>query len=298
MTSTGADSVPPVDRRRHDRTDVLSTSLLLDLTTITVDPAYVEAAARRSARGEQPRGASRRYAAALSLALIGLVGALAFRQNGAAAPQAARVRGALVARVHSLTKETDVQARLVGRLREQVARNRDTGLATTAADRALAAAVRSLEFAAGSAAAAGPGLTVRLADARSTGSAQAARVQDRDLQRAVNIAWSAGATAVAVNGQRVGALTAIRQAGDLILVDYRPVISPYEIRAIGDQAALENAFTTSEVSNTLRESARSLDFTFDVKRSSKLELSGTGVTRTTVARPVDATNVQKGSSAP
>ena len=38
-----------------------------------------------------------------------------------------------------------------------------------------------------------------------------------DLQRVVNGLWAAGAEAVAVNGQRVTGLTAIRSANDVVL---------------------------------------------------------------------------------
>ena len=64
---------------------------------------------------------------------------------------------------------------------------------------------------------------------------------DRDLQTVVNGLWAAGAEAVAVNGQRLTALSAIRSAGDAILVDYRPLTRPYVVTAIGDPATLQAA---------------------------------------------------------
>jgi uncharacterized protein YlxW (UPF0749 family) len=59
------------------------------------------------------------------------------------------------------------------------------------------------------------------------------RVTDRDLQTVVNEIWVAGAEAVAVNGQRLTALSAIRSAGEAILVDFRPLNPPYALRAVG-----------------------------------------------------------------
>jgi uncharacterized protein YlxW (UPF0749 family) len=67
-------------------------------------------------------------------------------------------------------------------------------------------------------------------------------VLDRDLQDVVNGIWAAGAEAVSVNGIRLTALTAIRSAGEAILVDFRPLSPPYEIEAIGDPGALEVGF--------------------------------------------------------
>lgn len=298
MIPTGGDRVPRVERRRHDRADILSTSLLLDITTITVDPAYVEVSARRAARGGPLPESGRGYLVAMSLAVIGLLGVAAFWHTRTAAPQAARVRSGLIARVGDLTKQTDAAGRALERLREQVAADRDRALAASGADRELAASVRLLELAVGTAPVTGRGVTVRIADASAASEGTAVRVQDRDVQRAVNIAWSAGAEAVAVNGQRIGPLTAIRQAGDSILVDYRPVTSPYDIRAIGDPATLESAFTVSSASTRLRSIARSLGFGFDVRRSNRLELAGTSATRTAIARPLGTPTLDERSPAP
>ena len=59
------------------------------------------------------------------------------------------------------------------------------------------------------------------------------RVLDRDLQWLANALWALGAEAVAINGQRLTATSTIRTAGEAILVDFRPVTSPYEVAAIG-----------------------------------------------------------------
>ena len=60
-----------------------------------------------------------------------------------------------------------------------------------------------------------------------TDEADQGRVTDRDLQTLVNEVWAAGAEAVTVNGQRLTALSAIRSAGDAVLVDFRPLNPPY-----------------------------------------------------------------------
>jgi len=59
------------------------------------------------------------------------------------------------------------------------------------------------------------------------------RVLDRDLQSVTNALWSVGATAIAINGIRLTSTTAIRSAGEAILVDYRPLALPYLITAVG-----------------------------------------------------------------
>ena len=63
-------------------------------------------------------------------------------------------------------------------------------------------------------------------------------MRDDDLQLVVNALWAAGAEAISINGQRLGPTTAIRFAGEAVLVDFRPVTNPYEISAIGDPDTL------------------------------------------------------------
>ncbi|MEI7442420.1 MAG: DUF881 domain-containing protein [Actinomycetes bacterium] len=87
----------------------------------------------------------------------------------------------------------------------------------------------------------GPGLQVTLDDAPdSTGVSSSGfslgQVRDRDVQSVVNGLWASGATGIAINGQRLTALSAIRNAGEAILVDYRPLSAPYRIVAISQSA--------------------------------------------------------------
>ena len=95
---------------------------------------------------------------------------------------------------------------------------------------------------------------VRLADAPApidpnTGRAvrrpTVSRVLDVDLQtRGQRRCGPAGAEAIAINGQRLTATSTIRAAGSAILVDFRPVTSPYEVSAIGPDD-LEDGSTES-----------------------------------------------------
>ncbi|NBV90356.1 MAG: DUF881 domain-containing protein, partial [Actinobacteria bacterium] len=87
----------------------------------------------------------------------------------------------------------------------------------------------------------GAGLQVTVDDAPSAGSTpsgalEPGKVQDGDLQSVVNGLWAAGATGIAINGQRLTAASAIRNAGEAILVDYRPLSPPYRIVAISNNA--------------------------------------------------------------
>ena len=99
--------------------------------------------------------------------------------------------------------------------------------------------------AAAAAPATGPGVRVVIDDAPGADASSLQRVLDRDLQDLVNALWRAGATAVAINGQRLTAQSAIRSAGSVILVDYRPVTAPYTVEAVGAQRAADGQSPSS-----------------------------------------------------
>ena len=88
-----------------------------------------------------------------------------------------------------------------------------------------------------------------------TGGAGPSRVIYSDLQKVANDLWAAGAEAIAINGQRLTATSTIRSAGAAILVDFRPVTSPYEVSAIGP-GSLREQFDDSRTAYLMRRVAR------------------------------------------
>lgn len=115
----------------------------------------------------------------------------------------------------------------------------------------IVARVKRLRGPAGLSAAEGPGVAVELTDSteapRTRGEVLDFRIQDVDLQLVVNELWAAGGRAVSVNGRRVSATTAIREAGGRVQVNFRPISSPYRIAAIGDPEALHRRLAGSEI---------------------------------------------------
>lgn len=106
---------------------------------------------------------------------------------------------------------------------------------------ALVDRLAALESAAGLTEISGSGMTVTVRDAED--GAELGVVLDRDLQAVVNGLWESGASAVSINGIRLTSRTAIRGAGEAILVGYRPLAPPYRIDAVG---ADPGAFADSE----------------------------------------------------
>ncbi|GAA3952474.1 DUF881 domain-containing protein [Actinoplanes auranticolor] len=209
---------------------------LTELFQNPLDPGYADAAARK-ARGEGRTGATKRIVSgisALTVAALGFLLVVAYQQTTAAEPARSQARETLIDQVQNRRTETaELQAR-ADRLRAEVAGLREKQLGGAAVAR-----MRDLEAETGLAPVRGSGARVTVGDGPMpvdplTGERKSeARVRDTDLQVATNALWAAGAEAVAVNGQRLTATSTIRQAGEAILVDFRPVTTPYQVVAIG-----------------------------------------------------------------
>ncbi|HVF21395.1 MAG TPA: DUF881 domain-containing protein [Mycobacteriales bacterium] len=254
----------------------------LDITTITVDPAYLQAAARRAA-GEGAPPSSRRASAAgvlVVLAAVGLLFMVAARQTLAGAPEASRARRALIDEAMRRTERSDVLQERAAELRAEADAARDERLRTSVAGRELAEGLGRLELSVGSVAVTGPGVEVTLRDAPDEpGQEDLAGdgvVRDRDIQEVVNALWAAGAEAISINGQRLSALTAIREAGEAVLVDYRPVTPPYVISAVGDPDVVEPAFVDSDTAAAFRTLGELYGVGFSVRRRELMALPAAG----------------------
>ncbi len=257
-----------------------SMSLLADLMSNTLDAGYAEAAARRvgggDGAGRHPR--SRGIALFTGLVLIGglLAAAAAEARDRGGAANGARL--ALVAEVTRRSTAADrAAADLVG-LRQQIAKARRDALALDG-EAAASAVLDRLDRSTGAIAVTGPGLVVtvdaasRPSDGTTTASPRAEdRVLDRDLQALVNGLWAAGAEAITINGQRLTTLSAIRSADVAILVDYRPLLPPYVVRAIGAPRTLEPAFADSSGGRDWRLLADNYGFRFEVASKDDIAL--------------------------
>ena len=231
--------------------------------------------------------ASRLLAATL---ILGMLGAVAVVQVRRGAPVAERQRDALIAQIRRRTGETDSLQRQAAALQRQTESLRRSALARSDAGQD---ARRELDRAADQAAAApvsGTAAVVTVDDAHGAHGAtapQEGRIYDQDLQRLVNGLWAAGATAVAVNGQRMTATTAIRSAGDAILVDYRPLQPPYAVTALGDDG-LGRAFAGSATGRAFRSLEATFGIRFDIRQEDDVRLPAAPAQRLRYAQPQEA----------
>jgi uncharacterized protein YlxW (UPF0749 family) len=297
---SGGPAAPVAGRQRS-----LGASLLDQVLAETVDPAYAQAAADRRARAAAPGGGTselrthRRSDVLVALTLVGagLLAAVAYREAAVGAQGREQVREALVEDIRLQSATTDDLAEQLEELIAEVTRTREAALDASAVGQAVSDRLNAAAQGAGVVAVTGPGLQVTLGNASAAADsdpvggsaevAEAGRVQDGDLQLVVNALWGAGAEAVSINGQRLGPTTAIRQAGGAVLVDFRPVASPYEVSAIGDPDGLANGFLRSPEAAFVAGLEKDYGLTFEFARVEDLSLPAGTSAELRAARPLD-----------
>jgi uncharacterized protein YlxW (UPF0749 family) len=139
---------------------------------------------------------------------------------------------------------------------------------------------------------AGPGVIVTLGDAATVPPGQdpgACLVHDFDIASVVNALLAAGAEAVAVNDERVVSTTAVRCAGNTILVNSRRLGNPYTIVGIGSSEDLEQSLREdSSVAPIFNDYTAIYGLTATIVRSSEIEVPAyRGSLRTDYAQTVE-----------
>ncbi|MGW7446858.1 DUF881 domain-containing protein [Kitasatospora sp. NPDC054795] len=254
-----ATPTPSAPNGRYNRPDA-SMSLLTNVMDHSLDEGYAEAAAARGgARDSRIPGTWQGLLTlGAGLALVGGVVTVGAVNAHKAEPSLAKERDALIHRINDSNTSADQLQKQVQELRLKVDSTQQQALASGDGDPG------GLSGAVGLGPVAGPGLKLVLEDATGTGAggnvdpragqgfSNSGRLRDRDLQLVVNGLWGSGAEAIAINGQRLTALSAIRAAGEAVLVDNRPLVPPYSIQAVGDGSKLLAAFEKDMAGQYLR----------------------------------------------
>lgn len=230
-------------------------SLLTNVMDHSLDDGYAEAAERKKAAGagDMPRTLRAKLGLAAGLVLAALVVTVGAAQARVAAPVVAKEREELIDRIDRETTAADRLEDSVDKLRDDVSsRQREALRQSGGSDQSELVGILS-----GAVEVHGPGVKLVVNDAKeastggdgdpreTSGFSDTGRVRDRDMQRVVNGLWESGAEAVSINGQRLTALSAIRAAGDAILVDNKPLVPPYTVLAVGDGQRLSTRFQDS-----------------------------------------------------
>ena len=278
-----------------------SMTLLKEVMLKPLDPGYQEATDRRLAAGDPTVSKRTRAGLFVLAAILGLVTASAAVDLRAPEPAVAQARALLEEQIAERTAVAD-------RLQTQNTRNiRDiAGLQAAAlGDRDPTAAARLAAdgASAGAVAVSGSGLKIVLADsAAARENLEQAnpdeRVQDVDLQVTVNGLWASGAEAIAINGHRLTATTAIRSAGSAIRVDLEPLTGPYVVEAIGDPAQLATRFARTDAGQHLSALRNTYGINSKFTSQDRLELPGANPTRLWSATATTTTEPKSVTSSP
>ncbi|MGH2404824.1 MAG: DUF881 domain-containing protein [bacterium] len=188
-----------------------------------------------------------------------------------------------------LRQEREARAALEAKLGEL--QNRQAEFERAAMERrtltaAMSRELDSLRVLVGLRAMRGPGVVVRLQDAKTQPSGSTPVVVNyQDLVSVVNELWAAGSEAIAVNNQRVTATTGFGQVGGTVIVNLQRLSGPFTITALGDPATLQGALN---IRGGLVDGLRALGLGITIDRRTDLAVPAyRGVQKFEHARPVE-----------
>ena len=226
-----------------------SMTLLIEVMERPLDPGYAAAAANRSTtpRATGPRRGLGQALILLLAVALGLGGVWAARELRAPRAVDTNARVVLEDQIRERTATGEDLQMANAEIRTEITALQESALGGNAT--AILQRSEQLSVWAGTTAVHGPGAVVTLEDSaralQGEPGTEDERVLDFDLQVVVNGLWASGAEAIAINGHRLTATTAIRTAGQSVLVDLQPLISPYRVEAVGDPNAMRTAFARS-----------------------------------------------------
>lgn len=267
-------------------------TLIREMLEHPLDPGYAAEATRREASG-LPRstgiGSVTMLVALLVVGILLSVSAITLNRD---LPEVTKTKTDLISQIDtargSALRQSDQVTTLQGQINK--AEQEQGG--------DVSSQLTALEVETGALPVEGPGLVVTLDDApdvngdsadanpRTQSEASGGRVLARDVQIVTNALWQAGAEAMAVNGQRLSSKSAIRFAGDAILVNFRPLNRPYVIRAIGDPTGLQTNLAASTGGSYLQALHSNFGIAVKTGPSRSLTLPGATSLTTRYATPL------------
>lgn len=218
--------------------------LLSLISAQAVDEEYLAAAERRAAGAPRPPPGRPRRTAAVVVMVFGVLAAIAFVQNARSSDVDDASRATLIERIEEQRGRLSAAQQRVATLREDTAELEDSVSRLTSVEQQARVRIRRLGTVAGFVPVTGEG--VRVTVTQPSGADPNQEVKDTDLRLVVNGLWAAGAEAVAVDGQRMTARSAIRRSGLAIEVNGVGIAPPYSVEAVGDTRTLAgNLFDTT-----------------------------------------------------
>jgi uncharacterized protein YlxW (UPF0749 family) len=256
----------------------VTTPLLQLITQQSMDEDYEHVAEQRRAGARPPAEPTGRGVRTLVAVL--LFGALI----AVAAVQTARNAHVTSAGREQLISRISVRRASLADVQDRIARlQSDNAAAETAIDDAgkrldaLSSTRANDQVKTGFGALTGSGVRAVVDDA--PGGGQAGKVQDNDLALLVNGLWRAGATGISVNGQRVTALSALRNTAQVIRINDVSLSPPYTVLAVGDTKTMQADFADSAAGSLFQATVDQygMRFTWDIRDKMRLPPAPAGM---------------------
>jgi uncharacterized protein YlxW (UPF0749 family) len=122
----------------------------------------------------------------------------------------------------------------------------------------------------------GPGVQVTLDDSSvripPAADPNAYLIHEFDLRDIINLLWTAGAEAVAVNDERLVSTSSVYCVGSTVMVNNTRLSPPYTIRAIGNPRVLQGFLSNPSYLRDLKEKKRLYGLGFAVQDAAELTL--------------------------
>lgn len=210
-----------------------------------------------------------------ALALFALLLITAATQTSRNAGSDQHEREALIKEIHQRQSQVNAQDARVAHLQQRIDVLGNSAVQRGRLNAGTRAKLQRLATDAGTVPVTGEGIVVTVDDAADSDNARS-KVLDTDLQQLVNGLWQAGAEAVSIDDQRITSLSAIREAGSAITVNYRSLDRPYVVKAIGDPETLPARFAQTESGAAWLDLHQQLGLVLDMRTSESLTLPGMG----------------------
>ncbi len=250
--------------------DHVTTPLLDRITRGSLDEDYQQVALRK-AQEQRPTGPGRPHlTATVIIAVFGILVTVAAVQTSRNADVDDASRATLISRVEAEREIVADQQDEIAGLQDGNIELEDELDAVAAEEQEALAELRRLEVLTGYIAVTGPGVRVTVSDTPNGDADQL--VRDEDLALLVDGLWRAGAEAIAINGQRLTVLSAIRNVGPAVHVNSRPVNPPYVVQAIGDVDTLQADLIDTTHGAQFFDLADDLGFPYSMQNDPELSL--------------------------
>ena len=266
-----------------------SMSLINELLHRPLDPGYAAAAERRRLTGDGEPNKTNGTLVIVTTLVIGLLLGISATTLNARQTERSAARADLVAQIEARRDRVEVNTARVNELHDEVALAQEQ-IVRDSAGLAAAGLASSLTMSVGAVGVHGPGLSILVDDAPADVIADPSignkgKVVSKDLQIVVNALWASGSEAIDINGQRLTSRSAIRFAGEAILVNYRPLTRPYVVRAIGDPETLTTKFAGGDGGAYLKALTDNYGIRVAVSREREMTMTSASALRIEYARP-------------